>query len=142
MGGDYNPLTEAICAIIMDDDAKLENRERFIARAKGSCSKKGIGFNGMPEEVRRLMTDLGGLLLSEGDDAVTVEHAAELLREEYETYKSGYTSTDMRVLLKKYPELLREPLPLSLKRAILQLARIALATIFLKAKIMHSRMVR
>jgi hypothetical protein len=112
MGGDYNPLTEAICAIIMDDDAKLENRERFIARAKGSCSKKGIGFNGMPEEVRRLMTDLGGLLLSEGDDAVTVEHAAELLREEYETYKSGYTSTDMRVLLKKYPELFREPLPI------------------------------
>jgi len=112
MGGDYNPITDAICAIVMDDDAKLENRERFIERAKGSCRNKGIDFERMPEDVRRLMADLGGILLSEGDDAITAENAAELLQEGYEAYKSGYTSTDMRVLAKQHHKFFREPMPI------------------------------
>jgi hypothetical protein len=70
----------------------------------------------MPEEVRRLMADLGGLLLSEGDDAITISNAVELFAENYQIYKNCYTSTDMQVLLKKYPELFKEPLPIVFER--------------------------
>jgi hypothetical protein len=62
------------------------------------------------------MTDLGGLLLSEGDDSTTINSAVELFAENYQVYKNCYTSTDMHVLLKRYPKLFREPLPILFER--------------------------